>query len=111
MADVTYKPSLGFAVAFLSGLLFLFFWLIPVAFYLTQKGAVRSAVERALSRVRDEFESRAAPVASIIAPVSTLGVAGLASELAALDKLRAEGVLTTEEFTVQKRRLLTASGT
>lgn len=107
VADVTYKPSLGFALAFLSGLPFILLWLIPVAFYLTQKGAVRSAVERALSRVRDEFDGNLAYTAPAPPPPPTM--AALASELSALDKLRIDGVLTMEEFTAQKRRLLAAS--
>ena len=106
VAEVVYKPSLVFLVAFLSGLLFLFLWIIPVAFYLGQKGSVRTAIERALSRVRDEFDGSG----SYNGPTSKSPPVSMAAELSALDKLRADGVLTMDEFVAGKRRLLAGSG-
>ena len=101
VADVSYTPSIGFFIAFVGGLFTLFLWLVPVVLYLTQKGSVRTTIERALSRVKDEYESVSAPAA----PTRP----GLVAELEALNRLKMEGVLTEDEFAAQKRRLLVTS--
>jgi hypothetical protein len=55
-ADVDYRPSLAFWVFLILGLFTMLGWLIPIAFYLIQKGTVRSAVEAVFRRVRAECE-------------------------------------------------------
>lgn len=58
-ADVTYSPSGFFWLFFIIGLVtpgFVWF-LIPLAFYLLQKGMVRDSLQQVFKRVRDEMES------------------------------------------------------
>jgi hypothetical protein len=58
-ADVIYQPSGFFWLFFIIGLFtpgFIWF-LIPIGFYLYQKGTVRDALQQAFKRVRDEMET------------------------------------------------------
>lgn len=106
VADVTYTPTFTFAMALLCGLFTFVLWLIPIVFYVAQQGSVRSAVERVLARVRDEYESRSsAPTLTAPPPQVSPGL-GVIAELEALGRLKAEGILTPEEFTAQKQKLL-----
>ena len=102
VADLSYTPTLVFAVAFVTGLFTFILWLVPVATYLMQKGSVRTAIEKAISRVRDEYERAVA----IPPHVPTQAPSSITSELEALSRLRNEGVLTPEEFERQKQRVL-----
>jgi hypothetical protein len=100
VADVNYRPS---GVFWLLLILLLFSWvgwLIPIAFYLYQKGTVRTAVENALERVKVEFSNAPAVAVPTQAPAS------MSSELQNLAQLRAQGILTEEEFVAAKQRLL-----
>jgi hypothetical protein len=58
-ADVTYTPSGFFWLFFIIGLVSpgWVWFLIPLGFYLYQKGMVRDALQQAFKRVRDEVES------------------------------------------------------
>jgi hypothetical protein len=55
-ADVDYRPSLAFWIFLILGLFTMLGWLIPIAFYLIQKSAVRSAIEAVFRRVKAECE-------------------------------------------------------
>lgn len=100
VAEVHYRPS---GVFWLLLILLLFSWvgwLIPIGFYLYQKGTVRTAVENALDRVKVEYDNVPATVAQTDAPAS------MSSEFQKLANLRAQGILSEEEFTAAKQRLL-----
>lgn len=58
-ADVSYTPSPLFWVFFIIGLLSpgWVWFLIPLGFYLYQKGMVGDALQQAFKRVRDEMET------------------------------------------------------
>lgn len=97
IADVHYRPSIWFWL-FLILLLFSYIgWLIPIAFYLYQKGTVQKAIENALTRVRNEAMSS---VDQTKAGPSAL------DELEKLANLRDRGVLSDDEFEAKKSRLL-----
>jgi hypothetical protein len=102
VSETDYRPS-GWFWLFLLILLFTYIgWLIPIAFYLYQRGTVRSAIESAVSRIVNEFS---------VGPVAVgyqTGSTSNADELKKLAELRDSGVLTAEEFEAQKRKLLRA---
>ena len=98
VSETDYRPS-GWFWLFLIVLLFSYVgWLIPIAFYLYQRGTVKSAIQSAVDRIVNEFS--VAPGYQAAAPTSS------ADELKKLAELRESGVLTVEEFDAQKRKLL-----
>ena len=100
VSETDYQPSFWFWL-FLIILLFTYVgWLIPIVFYLYQRGTVRSAIQSAISRVVNEFSVGPMPVGYQTAPASN------ADELKKLAELRDSGVLNAEEFEAQKRKLL-----
>jgi hypothetical protein len=100
VSETDYRPS-GWFWLFLIVLLFTYIgWLIPIAFYLYQRGTVRSAIASAVNRVINEFS--VGPMAVGYQP----GGSSNADELKKLAELRDSGVLTAEEFDAQKRKLL-----
>lgn len=100
VSETDYRPS-GWFWLFLIILLFSYVgWLIPIAFYLYQRGTVKSAIESAVARVINEFSVDPMPVGYQTAPASN------ADELKKLAELRDSGVLSAEEFDAQKRKLL-----
>lgn len=99
-ANVRYVPSFWFWVFFLVMMFTWVGWLIPLFFYLNQKGAVRSAVEKTLNNVKNEFD-RPRVAAAAVTPIPTL-----ATELEALSRLKDQGILTEAEFTAKKTQLL-----
>lgn len=100
IADVKYTPSIWFWIFFLTGLFSAFFWIIPLGFYLAQKGSVREAIERCLTRISDEM--RASQVTSQVVSPKQMAI----SDLEKLASLKERGMITDEEFALQKRRLL-----
>ncbi|WP_158916485.1 SHOCT domain-containing protein [Caulobacter sp. S45] len=103
LADVHYRPSFMFWVLIFIGLfVFGIFSILAIVFYFSQKGSVRRAVERALERIKNEFDH--APVS--VANIGAMANVGVAAEIAALENLRKSGVLTDEEFAKKKRQLL-----
>jgi hypothetical protein len=56
VADVSYRPSALFWMILILCIPTFVAWLIPIAIYLFQKEAVRSAIEAVFKRVKDEFE-------------------------------------------------------
>lgn len=100
VSETDYRPS-GWFWLFLIILLFSYVgWLIPIAFYLYQRGTVKSAIESAVTRVINEFSVGPMTVGYQTAPASN------ADELKKLAELRDSGVLSAEEFDAQKRKLL-----
>ena len=98
VSETDYRPSIWFWI-FLIVLLFSYIgWLIPIAFYLYQRGTVKSAIESAIDRIVNEFS--VGPGYQAAAPASS------ADELKKLAELRDNGVLTVDEFEAQKRKLL-----
>jgi hypothetical protein len=99
VSETDYSPSVWFWL-FLIILLFTYVgWLIPIAFYLYQRGTVKSAIQSAINRVVNEFSVGPMQM-SHQAPASN------ADELRKLAELRDSGVLSAEEFEAQKHRLL-----
>lgn len=100
VSETDYRPSVWFWV-FLLVLLFTYVgWLIPIVFYLYQRNSVKSAIQSAMSRIVNEFGMGQGHAMS--QPV----IASSADELEKLVRLRDSGVLTSEEFEFQKRRVL-----
>jgi hypothetical protein len=100
VSETDYRPS-GWFWLFLIILLFTYIgWLIPIAFYLYQRGTVKAAIESAVSRIANEFS--VGPMAVGIAAAAP----SKADELKKLAELRDSGVLSEEEFTSQKLELL-----
>lgn len=100
VSETDYRPSLWFWV-FLIVLLFTYVgWLIPIVFYLYQRGTVKSAIQSAITRVVNEFSVAPMAVGYQTAPASS------ADELKKLAELRDSGVLSADEFEAQKRKLL-----
>ena len=100
VSETDYRPS-GWFWLFLIVLLFTYVgWLIPIAFYLYQRGTVKAAIESAVNRIVNEFSVGPMAVGVQAAPSSK------ADELKKLAELRDSGVLSEEEFTSQKLKLL-----
>jgi hypothetical protein len=100
VSETDYRPSVWFWL-FLLVLLFTYVgWLIPIVFYLYQRGTVKSAIQSVISRVVNEFSVGPMPVGYPAAQVSS------ADELKKLVELRDGGALTAEEFEAQKHKLL-----
>ena len=56
VADVTYNPSVMFWILLIILLFTWIGWLIPIGMYLYHKKIVQEAIEKVLSRVKDEVE-------------------------------------------------------
>lgn len=98
VADVNYRPSGWFWIILIVTLFSYVGWLIPIFFYLYQKGAVQRAIEGALTRVKNEA-TNAGP--SAIKQQSAL------DELEKLANLRDRGAISDAEFEAKKASLLT----
>jgi hypothetical protein len=100
VSETDYRPS-GWFWLFLIVLLFTYIgWLIPIGFYLYQRGTVKAAIQSAVSRVVNEFSVGPMAVGVQATPTSK------ADELKKLAELRDSGVLSDDEFTSQKLKLL-----
>lgn len=101
VSETDYRPS-GWFWLFLILLLFSYIgWLIPIAFYLYQRGTVKNAIQSSVDRIVNEFSIGPMAVAhAAAAPASK------ADELKKLAELRDGGVLSEDEFTAQKLKLL-----
>lgn len=103
VSETNYRPS-GWFWLFLIILLFTYIgWLIPIAFYLYQRGTVKAAIESAVNRIVNEFS-----VSPVAVGVQAAAPSSKADELKKLAELRDSGVLSEEEFTSQKLKLLRA---
>jgi hypothetical protein len=101
VSETDYRPS-GWFWLFLIVLLFTYIgWLIPIAFYLYQRATVKSAIQSAVDRIVNEFSVGPMPMG-----VQTTAPASTADELKKLAELRDSGVLSEDEFTSQKLKLL-----
>jgi hypothetical protein len=101
VSETNYRPS-GWFWLFLILLLFSYIgWLIPIAFYLYQRGTVKSAIQSAVDRIVNEFS-----VGPTAQGIQMSGPTSKADELKKLAELRDSGVLDEDEFTSQKLKLL-----
>ena len=100
VSETDYRPS-GWFWLFLILLLFSYVgWLIPIAFYLYQRGTVKSAIQSSVDRIVNEFTG------SPMIGVQATAPASKADELKKLAELRDGGILSEDEFTSQKLKLL-----
>jgi len=102
VSETDYRPSGWFWIILIVLLFSYVGWLIPIGFYLYQRGTVKSAIQSAVSRIVNEFSVGPMPVGYQATAASN------ADELKKLAELRDSGVLTAEEFEAQKRKLLRA---
>lgn len=101
VSETDYRPS-GWFWVFLIILLFTYVgWLIPIGFYLYQRGTVKAAIESAINRIVNEFA-----VSPMAAGVQAAAPSSKADELKKLAELRDSGILSEDEFTSQKLKLL-----
>jgi Short C-terminal domain len=99
VSETKYRPSLALWI-FLVVLIFTYIgWLIPIAFYLYQRGAVKNAIQSSMDRIVNEFS---VPPSQFNPPPHT----STADELKKIADLRDSGHLTADEFDTQKQRLL-----
>ena len=110
VASTQYAPSAAFWFLIFILIFTALGWLLPIAFYLMQKQAVQSRIERVFSRIKDEF-SELVP-ASVVRPAVPDSASPHGEELATLElleklgQLRENGVLTREEFDAKKKQIL-----
>ena len=100
VSETDYSPSVWFWVLLIILLFSYVGWLIPIGFYLYQRGTVRSAIQSASSRVVNEFSAGSMSIVHQVAQVSNV------DELKKLAELKDSGVLSAEEFEAQKSKLL-----
>lgn len=100
VSETDYSPSVWFWVLLIILLFSYVGWLIPIGFYLYQRGTVRSAIQSAISRVVNEFSAGSMSIVHQVAQVSNV------DELKKLAELKDSGVLSAEEFEAQKSKLL-----
>lgn len=111
VASVNYKPSIAFWIIFILCLFSTVGWLIPLAFYFYQKKTVREAVEEVFARTRNEFSGtrQASPTPPPLQDATSqqqMTGQGVTEQLERLSSLVEKGLLSKEEFEVQKKRLL-----
>ena len=98
VADVHYRPSVAFWIILIVTLFTWVFWLVPIVFYLIQKGTVRTAITECLQRVKNEFDDSnqrsSQPTNSTIGDIEKLG------------SLKAQGLITDSEFEAKKKQIL-----
>lgn len=94
-ADVLYRPSLGFWIILILLFFTYIFWLLPIIFYLTQKGTVREEVQRTLNNIKAEYHNE-----------NSHAVNNDADELLKLAELRDKNIITNEEFEKRKKQIL-----
>lgn len=104
-ANVNYAPSVMFWVLFVVLIFTTICWLVPIAFFFFQKKTVKTGIEEIFDRTATEFVSsgisRKAPSAQMA--ISTDDVA---TQIEKLSGLVEKGLLTQEEFVVQKTKIL-----
>lgn len=98
VAEVNYKPSIFFWIMIVILLFTAFGWIFPIAFFFYNRTVVEKSIQATLQRVRNEFSNEGAPAAA--------QMGNLADELEKLSILKDKGVLTEDEFTARKTRLL-----
>ena len=97
IAEVEYKPSVAFWLILLFTLTTWVLWLLPIAFYMSQKNSVKEAILDVFKRVKDEFEQSSQ---------SALSVSDNLLDLQKYAELKEKGHITEEEFTQKKKILL-----
>ena len=103
IADVVYKPSVAFWIILILTLFSGVAWLLPLGFYFWQKKVVTQAVKNCFERIKNEFE-QSGPVIRSSPEQDTLAA------LKELSALKAQGVITQEEYDLKKKALLLAIG-
>ena len=97
-AEVHYKTSFMFWIVFI----LLFFstigWLIPIAFFFYQKKTVKTAIEEVFKRIKNEFYGQNTNISS--------RTTDRYAELERLAALRDKGILNSEEFEEQKKKIV-----
>lgn len=102
VASVNYKPSIWFWIFLICLLFTTIGWIVPIAFYLYQKHTVKSGIEEVFNRTENEFRGSCGKS-------STMKNASSDDATARLEKLAAlkeKGILTDEEFSEQKAKIL-----
>lgn len=103
VSETTYRPSVWFWVLLILLLFSWVGWLIPIGFYLYQRGTVKSAIESAMSRTSNEFGVQAISVPG----ASESGKrASVAEQIDQLWKLKESGALSESEYESQKGQLI-----
>lgn len=100
IAEVTYRPSFMFWVLVLLLISTGVFWLMPIGFYLYQKKTVSEAITNVFKRVKDEVEEFKNEVEVKNNSIDSV------SELERLATLKEKGIISEEEFKVQKTKIL-----
>lgn len=100
IADVKYRPSVMFWPILIITLFTWVFWLIPIVFYLLQKDTVKRGIEEGFRNVKNELTSSRAPVVAAATTGSAI------ADLERLGALLQQGLISKEEFDLQKQRLL-----
>jgi hypothetical protein len=101
IGDVHYRPSAWFWVFTVACLFTYIGWLVPIVFYLVQKGTVRNALEECFRRIKNEFDEP-----QLAGSLSTPLASSPLDDLERLATLKAKGVVTDAEFEAKKKELL-----
>ena len=103
IADVVYKPSVAFWIILILTLFSGVAWLLPLGFYFWQKRVVTQAIKNCFERIKNEFE-QSGPIIRSSPEQDTLAA------LKEISALKAQGVITQEEYDLKKKALLMAIG-
>ena len=74
------------------------FWLLPIAFYLLQKDGVKTAIENCFQQIKNESDQ--------CFPIAGIEYVRVAEEIEKLGSLRERSLLTDDEFSSKKKKLL-----
>jgi len=102
IAEVHYRPSIAFWILIIILLFTWIAWLLPIVFYLVQKGTVRRGIEAVFTRISDEHSQAMANGRRSSEMGSIDGLDKLAS-------LYERGHLSKDEFEAKKATMLTDS--
>lgn len=100
VASSKYRPTVSLFIYILILLITAFLWIIPIVFYATDKKDVVEAIDASLKRMQKEFD-----VPFTIAPALNTTESNI-DKLEKLVGLKEKGVLTEDEFNLQKNILL-----
>ena len=102
VATVEYKPSIWFWIFLICLLFTTIGWFIPIAFYLYQKNTVKNGIEEVFNHTENEFRGSRVTSAS----AKNISSDDATAQLEKLATLKEKGILSNEEFAVQKAKIL-----